>query len=253
MGSEDVSVFEIYAHEYDLITSAAQREKYHSREIRSMIDRFAPETVLDAGCATGLSAMLFARAGVKAVGLDRSRRMLKEARKKYAEAGLPLKFRQGSFESLPKNLYDRFDLVVCLANSISGLDTLPKLGRAMRNFFRVLKPGGAAVIQALNYTSVTENALLPIKATQHDGVVWARYARRQGSRYAVHITRLDLNVDPPGFEPFCHEFDNFSPAEARGSMEKAGFKRIVRYADLYLDKKFTRSSRDLVLVGYRPK
>ncbi len=56
-----LSAFEKYAHEYDLITNAAQREKYHQKEVDALIARFRPRSVLDAGCASGLTAMLFAR------------------------------------------------------------------------------------------------------------------------------------------------------------------------------------------------
>ncbi|HVP07362.1 MAG TPA: hypothetical protein VMS71_05920, partial [Candidatus Acidoferrum sp.] len=70
------SFFEIYANEYDWLTDAASREKNHERELAAIIERYRPTSVLDAGCATGLTAMLFARNGVRAVGLDRSKAML---------------------------------------------------------------------------------------------------------------------------------------------------------------------------------
>jgi ubiquinone/menaquinone biosynthesis C-methylase UbiE len=252
LGRKVESVFDKYANEYDLITNAVQREAYHRKEIRAIIEKYRPGTVLDAGCASGLTAVLFAREGVKAVGLDRSRRMLEQADKNYGKSGLVVSFRYGRFEALPKSMGGKFDLVVCLANSISGLDSRAKLRRAIKNFFLVLRPGGTVLIQALNYAAVTENALLPIKATENDGIIWARYARRQGKRYAVHVIRFDMNVKPPGFEPFCHEFDNFSPVEIKTSMEKAGFKRIARFANLHFNKRFSETSRDLVIAGHRP-
>ena len=252
MTGKQESVFEKYAHEYDLITNAIQREAYHAREVEAIIARFKPSSTLDAGCGSGLTSMLLAREGVKTVGLDRSRKMLDVCRQKYGDLGLPLTFRQGSFERLPRNMYGKFDLIVSLANSISGLDSLSDLRRSVSNFYRALRPGGWLLLQALNYTSITENSLLPIKVTNNEGILWARYARRQGKRYGVHVIRLDLNTDPPGFEPFCHEFDNFSPVEIGTAMERAGFRRISRYSSLYFDKRFSKASRDLVITGYRP-
>jgi len=63
------SVFEICAREYDWITDALSREKYHRKEVAALIGKFKPRTVLDTGYATGLTSRLFADAGVAAVGL----------------------------------------------------------------------------------------------------------------------------------------------------------------------------------------
>ena len=39
---KNISVFEKYAHEYDLITNAAQREKYHRKEVSGEVrDEYA--------------------------------------------------------------------------------------------------------------------------------------------------------------------------------------------------------------------
>jgi len=242
------SFFDTYAHEYDLMTDAVAREAYHQEEVAAIIDRFQPHSVLDAGCATGLTSMLFARRGIGTVGLDRSRKMIREARRKYSHLDYPLEFRPGHFERLPKKLRERFDLVVCLANSISGTGTLPKLRLALRQFHAVLKPAGTLVLQLVNYLTVKERQFQPIKATEHNGIVFERFSSRRGKRFYIYVTRLDLNRKPPDLKAFVHEFDNFSEREVTTSVRFTGFVKVRKYSDLYLTKKFSRSSRDLVLV-----
>ena len=246
------SAFEKYAHEYDLITNAAQREKYHRKEVDALIARFRPRSVLDAGCASGLTAMLFARRGVAAVGLDHSRRMIEVAKEKFKNVDLPLEFRWGDFERLPKKLKDNYDLVVCLANSISGVNTLAGLKRSLKNLCAVLKPGGHLVLQMLNYAAVKEDTLFPIKVTENNGIVYERFSERRGSRIYVYVIRLDLNQKPPGYEIFRHEFDNYDVDLMNRMISQAGFIGIRKFGDLYLKKRFGRSSRDLVIVGRRP-
>lgn len=243
------SVFDIYAHEYDLITNAAAREAYHAKEVGALIERFQPTGVLDAGCASGLTSILFARQGIKTVGLDKSAKMIQVAREKTATMNLPLAFRQGNFIKLPKTLHAGFDLVVCLANSISGLETRRDLKTAFVNFGRVLRPDGTLVVQALNYQAIKEGELFPIKATENDGIVYVRYARRRGRTQEIHVVRLDMNQTPPEFEPFCHEFDNFTAVEVIRAAESAGLGQIRKYANLYLSKRFGKTSRDLVLTA----
>ncbi len=242
------SVFEIYAREYDLMTNAVAREKYHQKEVQALVDRFRPQSVLDAGCASGLTALLFARQGVETVGLDRSRAMIEVAKDTRGDSSLPLSFRTGRFEKLPKTLTSRFDLVVCLANSISGLDNMRDLRVALKGFSRVLRPGGTLLLQALNYASIKEGEIFPIKATNNDGIIYTRYSRRVGKRLEIHVTRLDTNQDPMQFEPFCHEFDNFTADQVIKTATSAGFVRVSKFADLYLKRKYSKSCRDLVLV-----
>ncbi len=247
-----LSAFEKYAHEYDLITNATQREKYHQKEVDALIARFRPRSVLDAGCASGLTAMLFARRGVVAVGLDRSRRMIEVAKEKFKNVDLPLEFRWGDFERLPKKLRESFDLVVCLANSIAGVNTLAGLKRSLKNFRAVLKPGGYLVLQMLNHAAVKEDTLFPIKVTENNGIVYERFSERRGSRMYVYVIRLDLNQKPPDYEIFRHEFDNYNVDVMSRGVAQAGFAGIHKFGDLYLKKRFGRSSRDLIIIGRRP-
>ncbi|MCP4685180.1 MAG: class I SAM-dependent methyltransferase [bacterium] len=243
------SVFDVYAHEYDLITNAKAREAYHAKEVGALIDRFDPTSVLDAGCASGLTSMLFAKQGIEAVGLDRSAKMIAVAQGKFKDQSLPLSFKRGSFEKLPKSLSGKFDLVVCLANSISGLGSFSDLKTAFRNFARVLEPGGNMVVQALNYEAIKEGEIFPIKATENKGIVYLRYARRRRRTQEIHVVRLDMNRKPFSFEPFCHEFDNFTVEEVSRAAETSGFTNLRKYGNLHLNKKFGKRSRDLVLTA----
>ena len=246
------SFFEKYAQEYDAVTNAKERARKHREEVAALIERFKPAHVLDAGCATGLTSSLFAEAGVEAIGLDRSRAMLTEARRKFAHTNLPLSFRQGRFESLPRSLRGRFDLIVCLAHSISGVNTIANLNRSLRGFRRALMPGGALVLQLRNIDTIKPGEIIPIRATQQDGILYLRYMERIGSRTILHIVRADLYGQPVTFEPFRSESENFSRTRILSSLRAAGFRHSSTFSDLALKSPFTRRSADLVVVAYAP-
>ncbi len=233
------SFFDAYPQEYDILTNASQRESYHRKEVRAIIDKFHPEVVLDAGCATGLTSRMFAEHLVQTVGVDRSKPMLeiaKRNRRTYKELS---SYMYGNFESLPKRLHGKFDLVVCLANAIVGVGTTGLLLKSLRNFRDVLRPKGTLLIQMLNYAAIKEGEIMPVKATVNDGIVLERFSERQGKRIYVHVTRVDLKSVDCRLEVFRHEFDNFTPAQVTASLRKAGFGGIRRYGDLYLKEPFT--------------
>lgn len=243
----EFSIFDRYANEYDLITDARARRPHHAREVEAIVRAINPDSVLDAGCALGLTSELFARLGVRTVGLDRSTAMLREARKRYARSSLPLTFKSGSFEKLPRGLDGKFDLVVCLANSLSGVGTNTNLKRALRGFHRLLKPGGTFILQSLNLVAISDATIYPVKATSHGKIVYQRFAERRGKLFFLYITRLDRSTHPLRLEVFRHQFDSFTPAVILASLKEAGFVCPRKFADLFFSKPFLRSSRDLVV------
>lgn len=245
--SEDL--FVVYADEYDYITDADRREQYHGKEVATLIEKFSPTSVLDAGCASGLTSSLFAREGIRTMGIDRSLPMVRVAQKKYEATDWPLEFKTAHFEKIPQRMERKFDLVVCLANSISGVKTMSRLSQALANFRKCLKPDGHLVLQMLNFSSIREDILFPIRATRHENIVYQRFYERRGRRYYLYLTRMDLNDGSEPFEIFRVDFDNFTPDEILKAVKFSNFKDISRYSDLYLKKKFTARSRDLVIVA----
>lgn len=246
------SFFDLYAREYDALTNAAARVQGHQKEVAALTARFHPTSVLDAGCATGLTSGLFAESGVATIGLDRSSAMLEVAREKFDGKGLPVSFRSGRFEALPKSLNQRFDLVVCLANSISGVGSVAKLNAALCGFCRVLSPGGTLVLQLLNVDAIREGEIMPVRATHQAGILYLRFMERIGMKTILHIVRVDQNAAPPTFEPFRNESEQFSRSQVERSLRKAGFRDLRAYGDLMLRRRFGRRSRDLVFAAKRP-
>jgi SAM-dependent methyltransferase len=177
--------------------------------------------------------------------------MIAVAKEKYTGKALPLSFRTGHFERLPKSLNGKFDLVVCLANSISGVGTAAKLRASLKNFHRVLRPGGTLVLQTLNLSALKDGEVMPVKGTQAGQIGYVRFARRRGQRMEISVVRLDLSTEPFGFEPFVHETESFAPARLADEVRKAGFGQIARYGDLLLTKPFRRNSRDFVITGMK--
>jgi ubiquinone/menaquinone biosynthesis C-methylase UbiE len=248
---KEPSFFDKYPHEYDWLTDEQSRLPKHDLEVQGLIKRFAPKVVLDAGCGTGLTSFLFASHGVKPLGIDRSQGMLGIAEHKYADKGHPLSFKSGRFEALPKNLAGRFDLVVCLANSISGVETRGDLRKVFKGFRDVLAPNGNLVLQLLNINSVKDQSNVVIRTTEHGDIVYLRYLSRRGSKAIVSIIRLDTSTGPATFEPFVHEHEPFDLPTLKAELAKTGFRAVTAYADLTFKTKFRRAGRDLVMVAHR--
>jgi len=94
----------------------------------------------DLGCGPGhVAAYLTAEHGVRTVGIDLSATMIAIGSQRYAS----VEFRQGDLLELPA-ADGEFGAAICLY-SIIRLNT-PELPRAMAEVYRVLKPGGFALV-----------------------------------------------------------------------------------------------------------
>lgn len=103
--------------------------------------------VLDLCCGTGRHSLHFARAGLDVTGLDFQPTYVEEARRRVRSAT----FVRGDMRALSKHFTrESFDAVVCLFNSFGYFDRKHDDLRVLREIARVLKPGGAFVLNVLN-------------------------------------------------------------------------------------------------------
>ncbi len=96
---------------------------------------------LDVGTGTGQLAVYLARAGFEVTGMDISEKMVQKADRHARSLGLDIRFETGDAEKLAFA-----DETFHVVSSRNLLWTLPDPGRALQEWFRVLKPGGRLVV-----------------------------------------------------------------------------------------------------------
>lgn len=168
---------------------------------------------LDIGTGTGQFAVYLARSGFRTTGIDISESMIWRARQNAFEHGFDIDFQTGDAEGLEFQ-DNTFDVVV----SRNLLWTLPCPGKALKEWRRVMKPGGTLVVSDglwVNYTWKRIHHLafkLFKEKFQNGSVISARF----------FISYAGLRKSLPFYEGICFE-------KASMLLQTARFKDIRSY------------------------
>ena len=127
---------------------------------------------MDVPCGQGRHAHLLAETGYDVDGLDYSRELLEEARKRGTGAGL--RYTRGDMRKMPARWTRRFDAVLNLFTSFGFFAHPSDDIRVIREFARVLKPGGRLVWHGGSRDGVMARFLARDWWTSPDGTLFAQ-------------------------------------------------------------------------------
>ena len=117
-----------------------------SRAFYLSLPRRKPESVLDAGCGTGILATAFGAEGHRVVGLDPAEAMLAFARRR--EGAERVDWRRATLQAF--DAAQRFDLIYMTGHAFQCLLLDEEILAALGNVARLLAPGGRFVFDTRN-------------------------------------------------------------------------------------------------------
>jgi ubiquinone biosynthesis O-methyltransferase len=186
--------------------------------------------ILDAGCGAGIVTREVAKRGHQVIGVDYSYDMIEKANSICnTDGNLRVKFSQVDVESLPFK-DSSFDTIVCLG-VITYLECVEK---TLREFSRILRPGGVLILSSLNKAHLVVYLDLPILVGDilNTLVKFGRITLKKilGTRIASRIAtwrkRTEIKEAPPVYRRY------FTP-KLKTLLELQGFS-VLEYTTVPL-------------------
>ncbi len=153
---------------------------------------YAGLSLLDVGCGLGNDASRFVRGGARVTGIDLAPRAVDLCRRNFAQRGLKGEFLEMDGEAM-RFADEQFDVVYCH----TVLHFTPRPDRMIDEIHRVLRPGGTAILMAVNRRSwlFLLQGLLKTDIDYADAPVFHRLTRGDFQDRLKAFDEVDMRVE----------------------------------------------------------
>lgn len=215
--------------------SSKYDDSFHPRQAEDFVKwaELQPgQSVLDLCCGTGLVTLLAKQAvGPKGrvVGVDVSKQMLEEARRKAANAGHEITFITGDVIEIDRQALSLeeghgFDLIACA----SGLTLLGDPVEVLRKWATLLSPAGKLIVDFPTQTSMVMGKLLEkmlLDTPSSSALLFGRHGINS-------VVSLEQAVRNAGLAPISvFETNSYGTLQTDAEDARAQFAKWIKYTD----------------------
>jgi len=160
--------------------------------------------VLDMACGSGRHSVALALEGADVIGFDSSASMIQAAKELVSKNGVTPKFMVADMTSLETVLKERFDLIVCLGNSLALVPSLLEANKLLSAVHSLLDSKGIFLAQILNFEQIkkTKSRFFQPKGgvtSEGDQVIFARFFTHLEPEESTTLVLTSFVKSPEGW------------------------------------------------------
>ncbi len=204
----------------------------------SQLNQHRARRVLDVAVGDGVDTIYLLQQGFDVQSNELDEAFRQKAIENAKKVGIPLKPTDLDWRNLADGYHSNSqDAIICIGNSLACLFGRENQQEAVRQFFRVLKSGGALLIDERNYQRILENREAALSGELHSS---GRYLYtgtiKVGSRFvsinddAIYIEYIHKQSGKKAY----NKVYPFKKGELLGLLREAGFSKVQQFSDYQL-------------------
>lgn len=237
------------AADYDAMTGLEKRFVHERPFFKMFVEKYSINSALDAGAGTGFHSLLMAELGVAVTAIDISKKMLARVKEHAKLRHEKIDVIVSSFEDLADNVHRTFDAVLCMGNSLPHLSSRKDLEQSLKNFSKVLNPGGILFLQILNYDRILAKRERVQSVKEMGGITFVRFYEFHRDHVIFNILKLKMENGQPRQELESVRLRPILKEEMLRAVQMAGFSEIHTHGSIMQDDFHESSSKDLVVLA----
>ncbi len=199
----------------------------------------------DLGCGSGMDSISLARLGLEVTAFDISPAMIEKAKANASLFNVNINFEISTILKIQREYHNGFHLVTSLGNTLANFNS-ENLHHAVNIIYRMLKPGGEALIQILNFSRVLNRKERIINITENKEWIFVRFYDFLNKSLNFNILRFMKNNltkrELITTKIYPHFYDEISLL-----FKIIGFKKIIFYGSLNGKEYKPDLSQDLIV------
>ena len=238
--------------QYDNIFELKEELASAGTFIAKLQKRYKLERALDIGCGTGRFALAMAQKGINSYGFDPSSLMIEKAEENASKLNLKVDFFQGDTNNMVCNLTVlRFDLILCMGNTIAHLLDREDLFSMLIGCKRLLKPGGKLILNLLNYDRILNQKERIVGITRQDDKEFIRFYDFKKSFLKFNLLEINWEDKSPKHQIFSTKLYPYTHSEVLSALAEADFRECKLYDGIELNEFNLEKSSSLLIEATR--
>lgn len=156
------------------------REFFTVQQVRPILSRIAVD--LGAGC--GFQSIPLSQLGFSVIAIDSSKKLLAEL--KQNAQGLPIKTINDDLLNFLKHCPDKIELVVCMGDTLTHLETQQKIRLLLLNIFKALETGGLLILTFRDLSAELKGLDRFIPVRNDDSTIFTCFLEYEKGYVKVH-------------------------------------------------------------------
>jgi glycine/sarcosine N-methyltransferase len=239
------------ADHYDDMARFAERLESEQKVLSLWQKKLACQTVVDVGCGTGLHAVVLARLGMQVTAIDPSAAMLQRAAENAKANAVSLTLLPITMQKLGRSIKTEQDAVFCLGNTLPHILTIRSLQASLKSVYKTLKPGGALVIQILNYEHVLRQQQRIVQISRSGDSEYIRFYDFLGKRLRFNVLMIKGSTPPFRRQLLSTMLRPLSQPLLKSILHQCGFVALEFFANLSQAPFAVDTSPNLVICCYK--